>query len=87
MAYQDIRRYKKTNNIYNLLDYKYDLILFDGGGSQHLLNLKNYMRNVLLLPYDIHTYKQFDVLNFIDKYPDKLNFLKIDDFSIYKVAN
>ena len=87
--YQDIRRYKKTNNIYNLLDYKYDLILFDGGEFSTFAEFKKlYEKCTYFCLDDIHTYKQFDVLNFIDKYPDKFELLKkIDDFSIYKVAN
>jgi len=87
--YQDIRRYKKTNNIYNLLDYKYDLILFDGGEFSTYAEFKKlYEKCTYFCLDDIHTYKQFEVLNFIDKYPDKFELLKnIGDFSIYKVAN
>ena len=61
--YQDLRRYKKTKNVFELLDTDYDLILFDGGEFSTFAEFeKLYQRTKYFCLDDIDTYKQFEVM-------------------------
>ncbi len=66
--YQDLRRYRKIKNIYEELPPKFDFILFDGGEFSTFAEFKKlYMKTKYFALDDINTYKQFEVLRFINK--------------------
>jgi hypothetical protein len=87
--YQDIRRYKKTKNIINLLDSSYDLILFDGGEFSTFAEFeKLFQRSTYFCLDDVYTYKQYEVIQYIDKNSQKFKLIEnVQDLSIYKVLN
>ena len=86
---QDIRRYKKTKNIFKHIDKKYDFILFDGGEFSTFPEfLKLYNQTKYIGLDDIFDYKQFEVLKYIKKNKDDFKLITtIEDFSIYRVNN
>ena len=86
---QDIRRYKKTKNIFKHIDDKYDFILFDGGEFSTFPEfLKLYNQTKYIGLDDIFDYKQFEVLKYIKKNKDDFKLITtIEDFSIYRVNN
>ena len=85
--YQDLRRYKKTKNIYSYLKAQYDFIFFDGGEFSTFAEFKLlYSRTRYFGLDDIQTYKQYDVLNFIKKNKNKFELIETaDKLSIYRV--
>ncbi|MDA8813104.1 hypothetical protein N9C54_04495 [Acidimicrobiia bacterium] len=87
--YQDLRRYKKTKNVFELLDTSYDLILFDGGEFSTFAEFaKLYQRTKYFCLDDIDTYKQFEVLKYIDNNSKKFRLIEtVEDLSIYQVLN
>lgn len=65
---QDIRRYKKINNIYQNLPTKFDFILFDGGEFSTFIEFKKLYRKTQYFGLDdINTFKQYEVLKYINK--------------------
>jgi hypothetical protein len=86
---QDIRRYKKVENIFYKLPDKFDFILFDGGEfSNYAEFIKLYKRTNYFGLDDTNTYKQFDVLKFIKANNSEFKLIeKLETFSIYKVLN
>ena len=86
---QDLRRYKKIKNIYNKLPKNFDLILLDGGEFSTLPEfLKLYKKTRFICLDDTDTYKQYEVLKFINK--NSQNFIEIignNRFSIYEVIH
>ena len=87
--YQDLRRYKKTKNVFELLDTDYDLILFDGGEFSTFAEFeKLYQRTKYFCLDDIDTYKQFEVMKYIDKNSKNFRLIEtVEDLSIYQVLN
>ena len=87
--YQDLRRYKRTKNVFELLDTDYDLILFDGGEFSTFAEFeKLYQRTKYFCLDDIDTYKQFEVMKYIDKTSKKFRLIEtVEDLSIYQVLN
>ena len=87
--YQDLRRYKKTKNIYSYLKAQYDFIFFDGGEFSTFAEFKLlYSRTRYFGLDDIQTYKQYDVLNFIKKNKNKFELIETaDKLSIYRVKH
>tara|TARA_Y100000996_G_C22333371_1_gene565430 strand:- start:10 stop:690 length:681 start_codon:yes stop_codon:yes gene_type:complete len=85
--YQDIRRYKKTKNIFSDLKDSYDFILFDGGEFSTFAEFKKlYKKTYYFCLDDIYTYKQYEVLQYIEKFPELFELIEsIEDLSIYKV--
>lgn len=87
--FQDIRRYKKTKNLLNKLPLDFDFILFDGGEFSTFPEfMKLWHKTKYFALDDVNTYKQYDVLKFIEK--NKKNFELIEEitnFQIYKVTN
>ncbi len=85
--FQDIRRYRKTKNIFNDIDKNYDFILFDGGEFSTFPEfLKLYNRTKYFGLDDIFDYKQYEVLKYIKKNKNNFKLINtIEDFSIYKV--
>ena len=74
---QDIRRYKKTKNIFHELPLQYDFILFDGGEFSTFPEfLKLWNKTKYFALDDTETYKQYDVLKFIKKIIIILKYLK-----------
>tara|TARA_A100000164_G_C21822295_1_gene731020 strand:- start:330 stop:1010 length:681 start_codon:yes stop_codon:yes gene_type:complete len=84
---QDIRRYKKIKNILNELSNNYDFILFDGGEfSTYSEFLTLYKRTLFFGLDDIKTFKQYDVLKYIESNKNKFeHIVGCSSFSIYKV--
>ena len=84
--YQDIRRYKKTKNIYSDLNELYDFILFDGGEFSTFPEFKKlYDRTKYFCLDDIFTYKQYEVIKYIESLPNKFDLIKnVEDLSIYE---
>ncbi len=84
--YQDIRRYKKTKNIYPDLDSSYDFILFDGGEFSTFAEFKKlYKKTKYFCLDDIYTYKQYEVIKYIESSPTKFRLIKTtEDVSIYE---
>ena len=85
--FQDIRRYKRTKNIFSELENSYDFILFDGGEFSTFPEFKKlHLRTKYFGLDDIHTYKQYDVLQYIKKKPELFELIdSVKNFSIYKV--
>ena len=86
---QDIRRYKKTKNIFKYINKKYDFILFDGGEFSTFPEfLKLYNQTNYFGLDDIFDYKQFEVLKYIKENKDSFELITTtEDFSIYKIIN
>ena len=86
---QDIRRYKKTKNIFKHINKKYDFILFDGGEFSTFPEfLKLYNQTKYFGLDDIFDYKQFEVLKHIKENKDSFKLITTtEDFSIYKIIN
>lgn len=86
---QDIRRYKKIENVFDKLPDEFDFILFDGGEfSNYAEFLKLYKRTKYFGLDDTNTYKQFDVIKYIEKNITEFQLIKkLETFSIYKVVN
>ena len=86
---QDIRRYKKTKNIFHELPLQYDFILFDGGEFSTFPEfLKLWSKTKYFALDDTETYKQYDVLKFIKKNNNNFEILEeVKNFQIYKVIN
>lgn len=86
---QDVRRYKKVENIFYKLPDKFDFILFDGGEFSNYAEFKKlYKRTNYFGLDDTNTYKQFDVLKFINANNSEFKLIeKLETFSIYKVLN
>lgn len=84
---QDLRRYKKTKNIYNQLPKNFDLILLDGGEFSTFPEfLKLYKKTKYICLDDTNTYKQYEVLKFISKNSKNFNELESTNrFSIYEI--
>ena len=84
---QDIRRYRKTKNIFNDINKNYDFILFDGGEFSTFPEfLKLYNQTKYFELDDIFDFKQYEVLKYIKKNKDNFKLIiTIEDFSIYKV--
>lgn len=87
--YQDIRRYRKTKNIFKDIDKKYDFILFDGGEFSTFAEfLKLYNQTKYFGLDDIFDYKQYEVLKYIAEHKSYFKLIKTtQDFSIFKVNN
>lgn len=83
---QDIRRYKKINNIYKDLPAKFDFILFDGGEFSTFLEFKKLYRKTKYFGLDdINTFKQYEVLKYINKNSNKFTHISTAaGLSIYK---
>ena len=83
---QDIRRYKKINNIYKDLPDKFDFILFDGGEFSTFPEFKKlYKKTKYFGLDDIHTFKQYEVLGYIKKNNHKFTHISTAaGLSIYK---
>ena len=65
---QDLRRYKKIKNVTEQIPEEIDLLLLDGGefsGYADFLSL--YKRSKFIILDDVNSFKQHDVLNFINK--------------------
>lgn len=86
---QDIRRYKKVENIFDNLPNKFDFILFDGGEfSNYSEFLKLYKSTKFFALDDTNTYKQYEVLKYIDKNYKEFHLIdSLNTFSIYKVID
>jgi len=85
---QDIRRYKKIENIFHKLPYQFDFILFDGGEfSNYAEFLKLYKRTKYFGLDDTNTFKQYEVLRYIEKNKSEFVLInKLKTFSIYEVV-
>lgn len=86
---QDLRRYKKIENIYHLLPKEFDLIFLDGGEfSTYPEFLKLYKKTKFLCLDDTDTYKQFDVIKYINENKDTFEiYEEMTGFAVYKVKN
>ena len=86
---QDLRRYKKIKNIYHLLPKEFDLIFLDGGEfSTYPEFLKLYKKTKFLCLDDTDTYKQFDVIKYINENKDTFEiYEEMTGFAVYKVKN
>jgi len=86
---QDIRRYKKVENIFDNLPTKFDFILFDGGEfSNYSEFLKLYRATKYFALDDTNTYKQYDVIKYIEKNFKEFQLINnLETFSIYKVID
>lgn len=86
---QDIRRYNKVENIFDKLPDKFDFILFDGGEfSNYAEFLKLYKRTNYFGLDDTNTYKQFEVIKYIEKNSKEFQLInRLETFSIYKVVD
>jgi len=65
---QDLRRYKKIKNVLSQIPNKIDILLLDGGefsGYADFLSL--YSNSKFIVLDDCNSYKQYDVLSFIQK--------------------
>ena len=87
--HQDVRRYKKTKNIFPALDSEYDFILFDGGEFSTFAEFKKlYKRTKYFGLDDVETYKQYEVLKFINTHIEKFELINsVKGLSIYKTHN
>jgi hypothetical protein len=75
---QDLRRYKKINNVLSQIPNKIDLLLLDGGefsGYADFLTL--HLRSKFIVLDDCNKFKQHNVLSFIEEH--KANFELIYD--------
>lgn len=86
---QDLRRYKKTKNILNELPKNFDFILFDGGEFCTFSEFKKLWHKTKYFALDdTKTYKQFEVLKFINQNNNNFQLIsELQNFSIYKVLS
>ena len=86
---QDIRRYEKVENIFDNLPTKFDFILFDGGEfSNYSEFLKLYKTTKYFGLDDTNTYKQYEVLKYIENNFKEFQLINsLETFTIYKVVN
>ncbi len=86
---QDIRRYKKVENIFDKLPTKFDFILFDGGEfSNYSEFLKLYKTTKYFGLDDTNTYKQYEVIKYIENNLKEFQLINsLETFSVYKVLN
>ena len=86
---QDIRRYKKVENIFDKLPAKFDFVLFDGGEfSNYSEFLKLYKTTKYFGLDDTNTYKQFEVIKYIENNSKEFQLINsLETFSVYKVLN
>lgn len=86
---QDLRRYKKTKNILNELPKNFDFILFDGGEFCTFSEFKKLWHKTTYFALDdTKTYKQFEVLKFINQNNNNFQLItELQNFSIYKVLS
>ena len=86
---QDIRRYKKVENVFDSLPTQFDFILFDGGEfSNYSEFLKLYKTTQYFGLDDTNTYKQYEVIKYIEKNFKKFQLINsLETFSVYKVIN
>jgi hypothetical protein len=86
---QDIRRYKKVENIFDNLPTKFDFILFDGGEfSNYSEFLKLYKTTRYFGLDDTNTYKQYEVIKYIENNFKEFQLINsLETFAIYKVVN
>jgi hypothetical protein len=86
---QDIRRYKKVENIFDNLPTQFDFILFDGGEfSNYSEFLKLYKTTQYFGLDDTNTYKQYEVIKYIEKNFKEFQLINsLETFSVYKVIN
>ena len=86
---QDLRRYKKTKNILNELPKNFDFILFDGGEFCTFSEFKkSWHKTKYFALDDTKTYKQFEVLKFINQNNNNFQLItELQNFSIYKVLS
>ena len=84
--YQDLRRYKRIKNIFNQLPDDFDFILFDGGEFSTFPEfIKLYKKTKYFGLDDVKTYKQFEVLRYIESNKNQFqHILTIAGLSIYK---
>ncbi len=84
---QDLRRYKKTKNIFSELPNSFDLVVFDGGEFCTFPEFIKLFPNTKYFALDdINTYKQYEVLKYIYENTSSFSLLENSpDFSIYKV--
>jgi len=86
---QDIRRYKKVENVFDSLPTQFDFILFDGGEfSNYSEFLKLYKTTQYFGLDDTNTYKQYEVIKYIEKNFKEFQLINsLETFSVYKVIN
>ena len=86
---QDIRRYKKVENVFDNLPTQFDFILFDGGEfSNYSEFLKLYKTTQYFGLDDTNTYKQYEVIKYIEKNFKEFQLINsLETFSVYKVIN
>jgi len=86
--HQDIRRYKKTKNVLLSIPKTFDFILFDGGEFSTFAEFKLlWTKTKYFALDDTKSYKQFEVLKFIDQNIKKFSLVyDLPNFSIYKVS-
>ena len=86
---QDKRRYKKTKNILPSLKESFDFILFDGGEFSTFAEFKKlFKRTKYFALDDVDTYKQYDVLSYINKHKEKFLLIsQTNGLCIYKNIN
>lgn len=86
--HQDIRRYKKTKNVLLSIPKTFDFILFDGGEFSTFAEFKIlWTKTKYFALDDTKSYKQFEVLKFIDQNIKKFSLVyDLPNFSIYKVS-
>lgn len=84
---QDLRRYKKIKNIFSELPNCFDFIVFDGGEFCTFSEfIRLYPKTTYFALDDINTYKQYEVLKYINNNKSRFELLEKNlDFSIYKV--
>jgi hypothetical protein len=84
-----VRRYKKNKNIFPDLDSTYDFILFDGGEFSTYAEFKKlYKRTKYFGLDDVETYKQYEVLKFIDAHKEEFELINsVKGLNIYKTNN
>ena len=77
MVHSRYSKIKKTKNIFHELPLQYDFILFDGGEFSTFPEfLKLWNKTKYFALDDTETYKQYDVLKFIEKIIIILKYLK-----------
>lgn len=84
---QDLRRYSKTKNVFSDLPEFIDFIIFDGGEFSTFVEfIKLWKRTKFFALDDIKTYKQYEVLKFINENEENFKLIKeLENFSIYEV--
>ena len=73
---QDLRRYKKINNVLSQIPNTIDILLLDGGefsGYADFLSL--YLRSKFIVLDDTNKFKQYNVLIFIEEHKDNFELI------------